>query len=153
MVDAELLWLWANDLETRQSAFNKSPISYADHIEWLKRKLASDATRTWIFLDHGVPIGQVRFDIVGDVAEIDISVAPGHRGRGYGRAMLMDAVALLRAERGERIRLRALVLERNARSLRLFKACGFAEVDCVERAGERTVVLEPHARPANVTEE
>src|SRR2546428_13692444 len=92
MADADVLWRWANDPETRQNSFNTSPILYEEHVAWLSQRLGSDATPTWIFSDGDVPVGQVRFDISGDVAEIGITVAPEQRARGYGRAMF-DAAA------------------------------------------------------------
>ena len=142
MADAELLWRWANDRETRQNSFSKAPIPYAEHVAWLERRLASDATRILIFSDAEVPVGQVRFDISDAVAEIGITVAPEQRGRGYAEAMLRQAVGRLRAERGEWVRPRAAVLAHNATSLRLFKACGFEEVATVRRDGEPVIVLE-----------
>lgn len=142
MADAELLWRWANDRETRRNSFSKAAIPYADHVAWLERRLASEATRTWIFSDAEVPIGQVRFDMSGEIAEVGITVAPEQRGRGYARAMLRQAVRRLREERGDRVRPRASVLARNAASLRLFKACGFEEVATARRDGEPVIVLE-----------
>ena len=142
MADAPLLWRWANDRETRQNSFSKTAIPYADHIAWLERRLASDAARTWIFSDAEVPVGQVRFDLAGGMAEVGITVAPEHRGRGYAQAMLRHAVRRLREERGDGVRPRASVLAHNAASLRLFKACGFEEVAAVERDGEPAIVLE-----------
>jgi RimJ/RimL family protein N-acetyltransferase len=141
MGDAALLWRWANDAETRSSAFSKAPIPYDAHVAWLQRRLASDATRLWIFADAEGPVGQVRFDLDGDVAEIDIAVAPERRGRGHGRAMLSQAVGALRTERPD-VRPRAAVLAHNARSLGMFRACGFESVGVEHRHGEEAVVLE-----------
>lgn len=145
MADAELLWRWANDPETRRNAFNKAPIVYADHVAWLTARLASRETRIWVFTDGDEPVGQVRFDLAGEVAEIDISVAPARRGRGYGTAMLNEAVRRLQTE-AERVRPRATVLEHNLPSLLLFKACGFTEAGTVERGADRAILLELAAR-------
>src|SRR5438105_158086 len=87
--DADVLWRWANDRETRQNSFSRSPIPYAAHV------------------------GQVRFDIADGVAEIGITVAPERRGRGYGKAMLQQAIRCLHEERGDHVRPRASVLARN----------------------------------------
>src|SRR2546427_12654905 len=87
MADADVLWRWANDPETRQNSFTTSAIPYEQHVAWLAERVGADATRIWIFSDGDVPVGQVRFDISGDVAEIGITVAPGQRAHGYGRAM------------------------------------------------------------------
>lgn len=143
MTDAGLLWRWANDRETRQNSFNTSPILYEEHVAWLSQRLGSDATRIWIFSDGDVPVGQVRFDITGVVAEIGITVAPEQRGRGYGKAMLDSAIRCLDAERRDRVRPRASVLAHNEASLRLFKACGFEVVSTSRReSGEQVIVLE-----------
>src|SRR3989454_6024164 len=143
MADADVLWRWANDPETRQNSFNTSPILYEEHVAWLSQRLGSDATPIWIFSDGDVPVGQVRFDVAGAVAEIGIRVAPERRGRGYGRAMLDAAVRCLRAERRDGVRPRASVLAHNAASLRLFKACGFEVVSTNRReSGQQVIVLE-----------
>lgn len=143
MADADLLWWWANDPETRQNSFNKSPIAYHEHLAWLGRQFMSMPPSIWIFSDGDSPVGQVRFELSGQVAEIHLSVAPECRGRSYGKAMLRRAIRLLREEKGADVRLRASVLDHNLSSLRLFKACGFQEVGVVRRAeGERAIILE-----------
>jgi RimJ/RimL family protein N-acetyltransferase len=142
MEDAMLLWAWANDPETRRNAFTKAPIPYETHVTWLQGRLASDATRLLIFTDPEGPVGQVRFDVEADVAEISIVVAPERRGRGHGRAMLAEAVSALRAERGPHVRPRAAVLGHNARSLALFRACGFVPVGVEGRDGQEAILLE-----------
>ena len=145
MDDAALLWRWANDAETRGNAFDPAPIPYDSHVGWLERRLASDATRLLIFSDEAGPVGQVRFDRDGGVADIDIAIAPERRGQGLGTAMLRAALEALRAEWGEAVRPRARVLAHNERSLRMFQRCGFRQVDAQERDGARAVVLEPAA--------
>jgi UDP-2,4-diacetamido-2,4,6-trideoxy-beta-L-altropyranose hydrolase len=142
MDDAELLWRWANDAETRRNAFSKATIPFEEHFAWLERRLRSDATRIWVFSHGDDPVGQVRFDIEGNRAEIDIAVAPERRGRGYGKAMLTEAIDRLRAEHGARFTPRASVLEANAASLRMFRACGFTEVGAERRGDDRAIVLE-----------
>jgi RimJ/RimL family protein N-acetyltransferase len=145
MDDAALLWRWANDPETRRNAFDPSPIPYTSHVGWLERRLASAATRLLIFSDEAGPVGQVRFDVAGGVAEIDIAIAPERRGQGLGAAMLREALAGLRAEWGDAVTPRAHVLPHNERSLRMFRRCGFREVGSHERDGAQAVVLEPAA--------
>ena len=143
--DAALLWRWANDAETRRNAFDPAPIPYASHVGWLERRLASETTRLLIFSDEAGPVGQVRFDVAGGVAEIDIAIAPERRGQGLGTAMLRQALAGLRTEWGAEVRPRAHVLPHNERSLRMFRRCGFRAVGTRERDGARAVVLEPGA--------
>ncbi len=142
MDDARLLWTWANDAETRRNAFSKAPIAYETHVVWLQRRLASETTRLLIFADAIGPVGQVRFDVAHDVAEVSIVVAPDRRGAGHGRAMLSEALSALRAEHGSRVRPRARVLAHNGRSLAMFRAGGFVSMGVERRDGEDVVVLE-----------
>jgi len=141
--DAELLRQWRNDPETRRRSFTKTSVSVAEHRAWLHTRLASDRAAIWIFSDGVVPVGQVRVDIDGEVAEVSIVVAPEQRARGYGKSMLSAAVALLRREFGAGLRARALVLDDHEASLRTFKACGFRVVGPAARDdGQRATVLE-----------
>jgi len=143
MADADLLWRWANDPLTRANSSSTAPIPYAEHLDWLRRRLGSETTEIWIFSDGGTPVGQVRFDRAGDVALTSISVASEHRGRGFGRAMLTEALPKVRERWGPAVRPKALVLDRNPASLALFRACGFRMVGRVERGlGRGAVVLE-----------
>jgi RimJ/RimL family protein N-acetyltransferase len=140
--DAVLLWQWANDVETRRQSFNDAPIPYADHVGWLEARLASGSTRLWIFSDARGPVGQVRVDRAGDVAEINIAVAPERRGQGLGTAMLREALGALRSEWGDGVRPRAQVFGRNAASVRMFRRCGFREIATRAARGEPVVVFE-----------
>jgi len=144
--DAELLRQWRNDPETRRRSFTKTSVSVAEHRAWLHTRLASDRAAIWIFSDGVVPVGQVRVDVDGEVAEVSIVVAPERRGRGYGKAMLSEAMSLLRRDFGSDVRARALVLDDHEASLRTFKACGFRIIGPAPRDdGQRATVLELEA--------
>ena len=140
MDDAELLWRWANDSETRRNSFNQAPILYNDHLEWLESRLRSATTRIWIFSDGDGFVGQVRCEATGDVAELHIVVAPDQRGRGYGKAMLGHVLCLVPEAYGERMRIRAQVLKHNVRSLRLFEGCGFREITVERHSGGKGAI-------------
>jgi len=141
MDDAVLLWRWANDAETRRRSFNPAPIPYADHLAWLDGRLASAATRLWIVSDEIGPVGQLRADLADGVAEISLAVAPERRGQGLGSAMLRQALSAVAAAWGD-VRLRARVFADNAASLRMFRRCGFREVDTEGAAGGGVIVFE-----------
>lgn len=147
MEDADLLWRWANDADTRRWSFNPAPIPYADHVAWLQARVGSAATRLWIFSDERGPVGQIRLDVADGVAEVSLAVAPERRGQGLGASMLRQALASARAE-SPRLRMRAQVFADNAASRRLFERCGFREVDRRPTPGADVVVFEhtPEAR-------
>lgn len=91
--DAQLLWEWANEPVVRQMAFSTDPIAWGDHERWLKERLSDSAT--WLYIGShpgsGEPFGQVRFDVTGSEAEIDVSVARQQRHRGSGAALVRAA--------------------------------------------------------------
>jgi ribosomal protein S18 acetylase RimI-like enzyme len=73
------------------------------------------------------PIGMLRVGAYEEYADITgFGVLPEHRGRGYGRQMLMDIVAGLLAEGRERIIIE--VATDNRRALGLYESCGFKVV-------------------------
>jgi len=141
MADASLLWRWANDAETRRRSFHPTPIPYGDHVAWLEARLAAETSSLWIASDEQGPVGQVRLDVTDGVAEVSLAVAPERRGQGLGTAMLREALAAAAGQwRG--LRLRAQVFADNVASLRLFRRCGFREVETRQVSGAPVVVFE-----------
>lgn len=90
----DLLYQWANDPVTRMNAFNTGFIDYEDHCRWFTSKMGDASSVIYICANsetetgENVPIGQIRVDFKDSVGEIDFSVAPPFRGRGFGTAML-----------------------------------------------------------------
>lgn len=124
--DRQLLWEWANDPAVRAAAFHTDPISWEDHVVWFSRKRADPRCTMYIIMsERGQALGQVRFDLQADgTADVDLSVAPQHRGRGYGAAALRHACRHLFEGRPVR-RVMARVKPENAASLRTFEQAGF----------------------------
>jgi UDP-2,4-diacetamido-2,4,6-trideoxy-beta-L-altropyranose hydrolase len=73
-----------------------------------------------------MPVGQVRVDVHDGIGTVSVAVAPGHRGRGLGSAILAGLVAEVAGDDaiGE---LRALVHPENIASLRAFEKVGFRD--------------------------
>ena len=63
---------------------------------------------------------------VGEMHLLNITVAPGDQGQGWGAAMLADLVAWSKAEGAEALWLE--VRESNTRARRLYSRCGFETV-------------------------
>ena len=82
--DKDLLYNWVNDSLTRENAFNTRPISFEEHEKWFAKTLNSETRVQMIMEKNGVPVGQIRIDIEGEVGEIDYAIAPEYRGNGYG---------------------------------------------------------------------
>src|SRR3989344_1181800 len=89
--DAECLFLWRNDEETRRNSINTDPVERESHVGWLTRSLTNSARKLYIVEADGIPAGTVRTDILNDGAyELSWTVAPEARGKGIGKAMLVQ---------------------------------------------------------------
>lgn len=129
--DAKLYFEWANDTVVRQMAFHTEPITWENHLAWFKRKVIADNSLLLVCYQKDEPVGQVRFDLSNNgKAEIDISIANVHRGKGLGKAMLNAAIDYAHNMRG----INSFVSEvknENHPSHRMFLATGF-EQTCIE---------------------
>jgi len=82
--DCQLLFEWANDNEIRKMALSNEPIEWESHTNWFKNKLSDPNCIIYIATnDQGQPIGQLRFDIIGVEAEIDVHTKPSLRSKGF----------------------------------------------------------------------
>ena len=123
--DRQLLFIWANDPTIRAMARTQGPISWINHCAWFAEKSESPETCIWIAEADGEPIGQLRLDIAGDAAEIDISVATTQRGKGHGSAMLR-MLSSVHCPPGT-TRVTAVVRIENTASATAFRNAGFFE--------------------------
>lgn len=87
LADAERLFAWRNDPATRAASVHDGEVAWEEHLAWLNSSLASLARDLLIAEEDGEPVGTVRIDRT-DETEVSWTVAPGHRGKGYGAAMV-----------------------------------------------------------------
>lgn len=77
--------------------------------------------------DDGGLLGAATFQLIAGVADLHrVVVAPGHRGRGIGRALLEAGIAWASDRHGERMLLE--VEHDNAAALGLYRRLGFADL-------------------------
>lgn len=121
--DALPFYRWWTHVETtRLFVTPKADLSWQDHLTWF---VANFGSPWWLVGEvDGQPVGAVRIDPgeSGDAGWISIVVAPEHRGKGYGQAML-HAIG---TQYGGSILAR--VHELNAPSLRAFARAGYEEI-------------------------
>jgi UDP-2,4-diacetamido-2,4,6-trideoxy-beta-L-altropyranose hydrolase len=126
--DADALYEWANDPAARADSFDREPIPWPTHVAWLAKVLGDQDCRLWIAEESGIPVGQVRIDRTPDgVGVVSIGLAANVRGRGVGRRVLRLGLDAAIRELGIR-RARAVMLETELPSRRLFEGSGFAIV-------------------------
>jgi RimJ/RimL family protein N-acetyltransferase len=111
MDHAKVLFDWRNDPLTKEMSRNQDAVEWGTHINWLAGRLSRP--HLYIATIDGCPVGTFRVD--GE--EISYTVAPEHRGKGVGLAMLCHA----RARFGP---LRAEIFERNIASIKIAKRAG-----------------------------
>lgn len=131
-VDADLLREWRNDPDVRRNSFEQGGVEEAAHLRWLAAKLAARGrTRIWILTEDGVPVGQIRYDVDGEAAQISFSIGALFRGRGLGSAIVQLSAPRACDELGVR-ELRAFVKQMNRASMAAFVRAGFRrEADTV----------------------
>jgi UDP-2,4-diacetamido-2,4,6-trideoxy-beta-L-altropyranose hydrolase len=137
--DCRLLWEWANDPEVRRNAFSQDTIPWKDHVIWFRGRLADSRCVHFCAFDAGDrPIGQIRFDLKGGEAEVDVSIDRNLRSRGYGSALIRAGVVKI-ARIWNPGNIIARVRKGNTASIQSFQKAGFA-IDKEEEVGGSRVV-------------
>ena len=123
--DCAVFWEWANDPETRAASFRSNGISWQDHAEWFRTKLADPRAVLYTATNkEGVPVGQLRYQIEGKRAILSISLGARFRGCGWGQKILIVGTERL-FEDSEVEFIDAYVKPANQASLKLFAGAGF----------------------------
>lgn len=123
--DIQHYFNWVNDPEVRRQSFRSEPITWDEHQDWFARKLASEDSLLYVLQAGSLPVGQIRFDCIGDEARIDYSLDPLVRGRGWAARLVALGVDSLR--KAARFTLRAEVKASNEVSGAVFRRLGFRE--------------------------
>ena len=127
--DLELLWRWATDPDVRRISLSPSEISLESHAKWFRAKMASPDSRIYVVELAGDPVGQVRYDRVSRAeAEIDVSIAAEHRGKGLGTRALALTREIAREELDVE-RVVGIVKVSNPASSAAFRKAGFSDME------------------------
>lgn len=121
MDDADLLLDWRNDPLTRAMSFSAEPVPLADHLAWLARNLSTIRIAVanpvaGCAVAGGFSVGTVRIH----AGQVSYTVAPAHRGVGFGTAIIRAVMADLP--------LHALVKRVNVISCKVFRSLGWSEI-------------------------
>jgi UDP-2,4-diacetamido-2,4,6-trideoxy-beta-L-altropyranose hydrolase len=122
----------------RMQSVNTLPIALQEHQEWFAAKLAAPDSRLFVLLAEDLPVGQIRFDVEGEVARIGYSVDRLFRGRGWARALVTLGMQAF----DERVVFRAEVKAGNPASAAVFARMGFTESSAKSVRGIRTFTLD-----------
>ncbi|HVW20880.1 MAG TPA: UDP-2,4-diacetamido-2,4,6-trideoxy-beta-L-altropyranose hydrolase [Opitutaceae bacterium] len=126
--DIELVWRWANEPGVRRMSFQCDPISWSEHQDWFARKLADPNCHFFLAMAGSQPIGQIRFDIAGAIANVSVSLAPAARGHGWGPSVIRAGCDRL-ASASPIEEVVASIKKDNFASLRAFRIAGFVPME------------------------
>lgn len=123
--DADQLFEWRNDPQTLLNSTSTAIVTREAHNRWVEFNIAYGYPAHIVMMadnDLG-SVGVIRFDEVrSDPMAYDVSllVAPRHRGKGFGKAMLPQACAHMTD-----FTLNAVIRRENKPSQRCFEDAGF----------------------------
>ncbi|MCR4792042.1 MAG: GNAT family N-acetyltransferase [Lachnospiraceae bacterium] len=130
--DADIVFEWRNDAETRKNSFNHDVIIYDNHIQWFKKTLDRNDVKLFMLTVGGVPVGQARIDSVDEGYEISYLIGTEYRGRGYG-SMIIKLLENKVVELYGNVNVSADVLKENIVSQRVFLNLGFEQDEWEDR--------------------
>ncbi len=118
--DLPQIFAWRNHPDIRAVSRNMALIDWEDHERWFAGVTTDKGCALLIGAIDNQPMGVVRFDKVGDVAEVSIYLVPDGGFLGQGRHLLACAELWLTANRPDIKSVRAVVLSGNVASRKLF---------------------------------
>lgn len=120
--DADAVFAWQQDPETRRFAREPRPPTRAEHDAWVAQADAAPDRLSMVVTLAGAPAGLLRLDRIpaSGAFEVSILTAPGYYRRGLAAAALALARRLL-----PEAEFRAFVKPENAASHALFRAAGY----------------------------
>lgn len=126
----EIVTIYNTTVPRRQSTADTSEVTVESRAEWFRQHVPGK--RPLLVHEHdGRVVAWVSFQsfygrpAYEHTAEVSIYISPEHRGRGLGRRLLAEALAMT-PELGIKTIL-GFVFSHNEPSMRLFRSCGFAD--------------------------
>lgn len=126
--DAKLIFEWRNDPVIVRLGSSQREVTWTEHEEWFSQSITSKR-RIFIVERDGVPIGQVRFDLVEESeCVISVYLATEFTGHGWGIEAISDGCELIFEAWPIHVVV-ASVRADNEVAQAAFRKAGFAEVD------------------------
>ena len=116
---------WASDPTVRSQSLNSASLVWENHKKWFEQKLTSQKAELFVLSVGELPVGQVRFDINDESADISYSLDSLVRGRGWAALCVEKSINAFRSRSA--VPLRALVKSDNLASRAVFKRLNFKE--------------------------
>jgi RimJ/RimL family protein N-acetyltransferase len=122
--DAQRLWSWRNDPDTRRASHNTDAITRDQYTRWFESCLSRNNSIMLIAELHREAIGTVRFDKRRDsYLEVIINIAPHARSKKLGAPCLREACNFVLKKKAAGFH--AEIRQENTASIHIFQQCGF----------------------------
>ncbi len=131
LADASTLYLWNNEVISRQNSITRSVISPNSHREWFERYIleSQKGSRLFVVEDEYGPIGQVRFDKQEeDVYLLSYGIDSVFRGQGLGKVVVSLGLKVHKAQ-VPNAKYKAMAKRSNFASTRTLESLSFQEVE------------------------
>ena len=122
LTDTKFLWYLRNQKAVRENSFNPHKVLLKDHKDWLGKALKDKDRYLYVIENHNKPIGQIRFDINGKGACVNISISSSSCNKGIGSLILKKASKNFLSKDRSINSVAAYIKIRNQRSLKAFKS-------------------------------
>lgn len=124
MSDAQILFDWRNDGDTRRVSRNTETLVWQDHLNWMQATLDSADRMLLVGMQGTRKIGTIRWDRISrETWEISITLAPESRGQGLALPMVLLAEQEIAQQAKTLV---ATAHEENLRSRRLFESAHYS---------------------------
>ena len=121
--DRRVLYELATDPAMRLARGTDRMFTWAEHCQWVKKVLGAPNVHLFIAEDGNKTVGEIRFDVDGEQAEVGLVVNKRGRGQGYGTEMIIEGMKLVPAETYT-----ARIDPDNIASRKCFRRAGFSRV-------------------------
>ena len=121
--DRRTLYQLATDPTMRLARGTDRIFTWAEHCQWVKKVLGAPNVHLFIAEDGNKIVGEIRFDVDGEQAEVGLVVNKRGRGQGYGTEMITEGMKLVPCEKYT-----ARIDPDNVASRKCFRRAGFSRV-------------------------
>ena len=124
-LDIEFLFELRNQVSTYRYSKDANPVAWEEHTSWIKPIVEGNSLKNlFVILVNKEKAGQVRVDLLGEEAEVHISLVPEFQGKGIAFTAIEQALIKINQEKGIRI-FKAQTHQDNIPSQKLFIKLGF----------------------------
>ena len=113
-----------NDPAVIVSSFSEKSIWWENHEIWFSKKIQDPSSKMFVMEVNDIPAGQVRIDILNNIGEIDVAIAPPFRGKGYASYIIRTSCEIVIMETPVRT-IYAHIKTDNQKSVHAFEEAGF----------------------------